>query len=181
MHYIVWAQWQMIVFEHNQHQVDACRALAKKYKFKKFYTRSENRFPKDSNSQTVYWKGQASHVIKPPTIAVEADVDNTWSTAFTTKSTGVDCLSQKTGWLSFYADGTVWPCCFLMGWHLSPHQSAFPVINYHFKKVLGLDFDQISLYTNKLQDIVASDLWQNRYPQSFAKAPNPVCTQQCSK
>lgn len=182
------ATWQMILFEHNLHQVDACRQLAKDYGFSEFYLRSENRFFGGKTEQAVFWKGQQTHTIqypdqsKLPNILKEEEVVNTWSQALqplgNTKS--ISCRSIETKWLAIYADGTVWPCCWLMGWHRASHLTQFNLINYHFKKILNIDFNQISLYHNNLKDIVNSDLWQQRYPESFSRAPNPVCIQQCS-
>ena len=93
----------------------------------------------------------------------------------------IKCKSIETKWLSIYADGTVWPCCFLMGWHKSPHQNrVYDLINYHFKKILKLDFLKLNLYNNKLEEILSSDIWQNNYTDSFKTKPNPICLQQCS-
>jgi sulfatase maturation enzyme AslB (radical SAM superfamily) len=183
------AVWQMILFDHNLHQVDDCKALADKLKFHEFYLRSENRFPSGQQEQTVFWKGKATHTIRYPdpeklaNTLSEDDVVNEWSQALTAldPKKKINCHSIETKWMAFYADGTVWPCCWLMGWHKATHLSQYNLTNYHFKKVLGLDFNQINLYTNKLEDIVNSDLWQKKYPTSFDKAPNPVCIQQCSK
>lgn len=173
------ATWQMLVFEHNQHQVNECKELARTMGFSNFFTRIENRFPSGQSEQPVFFQGQQTHVIKPTSL--KADMENPWSSTLTPVTKGISCLSQSTKWLSIYADGTLWPCCFLMGWHKSKHQRAFTAINYHFKKILDIDFEKISLYTNTIQDIVASNLWQKNYPDSFIKAPNPVCVQQCSK
>jgi sulfatase maturation enzyme AslB (radical SAM superfamily) len=183
------AVWQMILFDHNLHQVDECRQLANTLGFEEFYLRSENRFPSGKQEQTVFWRGKPTHSIRYPDpekvsqVLKEDDVVNEWSQALTALDSKkkVDCHSIETKWMAIYADGTVWPCCWLMGWHKATHLEQYNLTNYHFKKVLGLDFSQINLYTNKLEDIVAGDLWQKQYPQSFEKAPNPVCIQQCSK
>lgn len=174
------ATWQMIPFAHNQHQIEQCRTLARELGFRHFVIRSENRFPQDQSSQPVYFKKQLSHVIEKSTA-----IDITDSICQSMDQLNVDvkikCKSQETKWLAMYADGTVWPCCFLMGWHRSPHQGrAYQVTNYHFKKILGLDFVNTNLYNNKLQDIVNGEIWQARFPNSFTSQPNPVCIQQCS-
>jgi MoaA/NifB/PqqE/SkfB family radical SAM enzyme len=183
------AVWQMILFDHNLHQVDQCRNLAKELKFQEFYLRNENRFPKDVQEQTVFWKGNATHTIRYPTankltaVLNKNDIVNSWSQALAPlkKDKKINCRSMETKWLSIYADGTVWPCCWLMGWHKATHLSQHSLVNYHFKKIIGLDFNQINLYTSKLEDIVNSNIWQEKYPTSFEKAPNPVCIQQCSR
>lgn len=174
------AYWQFILFEHNHHQVEECRKLATELGFKQFYVMYQDRFDsthKLETNQVVLQRFNGDltpfkdHLIINPT-----------SNHISTKSSrNIDCYSKKINWFSIYADGTVWPCCWLMGWHKSQHQSQFPVVDYHFKNILKLDFSQISLYNNKLEDIVAGEIWQTRYTESFASKPNPICIQQCSK
>ena len=173
------AVWQMIPFAHNEHQIDECQKLASELGFVKFVLRSENRFPAGQNSQPVYFQGKQTHTISASSVAITDTICQSMQGIDQSKS--VQCKSIKTNWLAIYADGTVWPCCFLMGWHRAPHQGrTFQIINYHFKKVLGLDFSTLNLYNNTLEDIINSDIWQKRYPASFANMPNPVCLQQCS-
>lgn len=179
------AQWQMIPFQHNQHQIESCRDLARDLGFDRFFVRSENRFLAGTSVQKVYWRGKETHEIRPAdTIPTESDV-NEWSQDLREKTkrhfSHIEPRCSNIGWMSFYADGTVWPCCWMMGWHRSRHLTHYPVINYHFQKILGIDLSKTTLYNNKLEDIVESDLWQNRLPNSFKDDPNPVCIQQCSR
>ena len=171
------AVWQFIIFEHNQHQLDECRLLSKKLGFSKFLPIYQDRFD-NSNS-----KGQL-HRADIAVIPVDTIVKTT-SNSFDKKNFAqakVKCLSQEIGWIGIYADGTIWPCCWLMGWHLAKHQKMqYAIINYHFKKILNIDFTQISLYNKTLEEIIGSDLWQKRFPDSFNNNPNPVCVQQCSR
>ena len=171
------AIWQFIVFKHNQHQLNDCRLLSKKLGFSKFLPIYQDRFD-NSNS-----KGQL-HRADIAVIPVDTIVKTT-SNSFDKKNFAqakVKCLSQEIGWIGIYADGTIWPCCWLMGWHLAKHQKMqYAIINYHFKKILNIDFTQISLYNKTLEEIIGSDLWQKRFPDSFNNNPNPVCVQQCSK
>jgi MoaA/NifB/PqqE/SkfB family radical SAM enzyme len=173
------AVWQMIPFKHNEHQINNCKNLSQQLGFQRFILVSDNRFPADQTQQPVYFKQKQTHIIEAPSIAPTRDICQSMENLDTTKS--INCKSIATKWMSIYADGTVWPCCFLMGWHKSPHQGRFyQLINYHFKKILRLDLSQISLYNNKLDDILNSDIWQKQYPNSFSSNPNPVCLQQCS-
>lgn len=174
------AAWQMIPFKHNEDEIEQCQQLALKLGFASFAIRSENRFPKNQNSQPVYFKKKFSHNIQKST---KIDITDTICQSMEQIDVGstIQCVSQKTKWLAIYADGTVWPCCFLMGWHRSQHQGkTYHVINYHFKKILGIDFVNTNLYNNTLHDIVNGKIWQERFPNSFISQPNPVCIQQCS-
>lgn len=173
------AVWQMIPFRHNEHQIESCRQLSQQLGFQSFMLVSDNRFPAGQTWQPVYFNQKQTHTIHAPAMKPTSDICQSMENLDSTKT--VRCKSIETNWMAIYADGSVWPCCFLMGWHKSPHQGRFyKLIDYHFNKILGLDLSQINLYNNKLEDILRGDLWQKRYPDSFANRPNPVCLQQCS-
>jgi len=168
------AHWQFILFEHNAHQIESCKQLSEQLNFEKFFVLRQDRFNLKDQSQAHLQPANLELV--PATVTfVEKD--------FIKPTTGkISCESQREGWISIYADGTVWPCCYLMGWHKATQQKlTYEVVNYHFRNTLAIDFDQINLYTSTLEDIINGDLWQKRYPASFNQSPNLICTQKCSK
>jgi hypothetical protein len=168
------AHWQFILFKHNAHQIESCKQLSEQLNFEKFFVLRQDRFNLKDQSQA--YLQPANLELVPATVTfVEKD--------FIKPTTGkISCESQREGWISIYADGTVWPCCYLMGWHKATQQKlTYEVVNYHFRNTLAIDFDQINLYTSTLEDIINGDLWQKRYPASFNQSPNLICTQKCSK
>ena len=171
------AEWQFIVFEHNAHQIEQAQQLANDIGFSRFFVLYQDRFEHESNLPVQRYNQDLT------TINAEVIINRSSSSIanrIAESDYNIKCRSQQIGWVSIYADGTVWPCCWLMGWHRAQHQTQSLLINHHFKKILGIDFDQINLYNNNLEDIINSDLWQKRYPTSFVNRPNPVCLQQCS-
>ena len=168
------AHWQFILFEHNAHQIDSCKQLSKQLNFEKFFVLRQDRFNPQDPSQS-HLRPAGTELVPATVTFVEKD--------FIKPATGtISCESQREGWISIYADGTVWPCCYLMGWHKAQQQKiTYEVVNYHFRNTLAIDFDQINLYTNTLENIINGDLWQKRYPESFKQSPNLICTQRCSK
>lgn len=171
------AEWQFIVFEHNAHQIEQAQQLANELGFSRFFVLYQDRFEQESNLPVQRYTQDLT------TINAEIVINSSSNSIVkrvAESDYNIKCRSQQIGWVSIYADGTVWPCCWLMGWHRAQHQTQFLLINHHFKKILGIDFDQINLYNNNLADIINSDLWQKRYPASFVNRPNPVCLQQCS-
>ena len=171
------AEWQFIVFEHNAHQIEQAQQLSRKLGFSRFFVLYQDRFAESADlpvrRYTKDLKQISAEIVVNPS-------SNSMPSRIAQSNQIVSCRSQRIGWFSIYADGTVWPCCWLMGWHRAQHQPQSKLINYHFQKILGIDFDQISLYNNTLESIVNSDLWQHRLPDSFKRSPNPVCIQQCS-
>jgi MoaA/NifB/PqqE/SkfB family radical SAM enzyme len=168
------AHWQFIVFEHNIHQIEECQRLSKELGFEHFFVLYQDRFENTDHTN--------NHIRKADITAIPQTV-HFIEREFINPPTGrVVCQSQQTGWISIYADGTVWPCCWLMGWHKAKHKGlTYEAVNYHFQKFLKIDLDQINLYTNRLEDIIDGDLWQKRYPDSFVTTPNLICTQKCPK
>jgi hypothetical protein len=176
------AEWQFILFKHNSHQVDQAKVLSENLGFKNFFVLYQDRFNNDNmiiqnGSQVEKYDQDISQLNIP---VVVRSTSNDLTKRISASNQKIICRSQKIGWISIYADGTVWPCCWLMGWHKAQHQTQFKLIDYHFKKILNLDFNEINLYNNTLENIINSDLWQNRYPKSFINQPNSVCLQQCS-
>ena len=168
------AQWQFILFDHNSHQIESCKQLSEQLNFEKFFVLHQDRFNTQDPTQ--------AHLRPASPEVVPATVKFVTKEFIKPASGNIVCESQRTGWVSIYADATVWPCCWLMGWHRATQQKlTYEVVNYHFKNTLAIDFDQISLYTNTLENIILGDLWQKRYPASFKQSPNLICTQRCSK
>ena len=84
------AHWDMLVFEHNKHQVDDAYALAKSMNFKWFrakVSRRFNRFPVDGISQPIDF------------------IDNKVSEGY------IECSAMKENSIFVDASGKVYPCC----------------------------------------------------------------------
>ena len=63
------AHWDFIVFEHNQHQVEEARNLAKTMGFKNFNVKRTTRWSSYNNNQgsyPVFWKGKHLYDLKQP-------------------------------------------------------------------------------------------------------------------
>jgi MoaA/NifB/PqqE/SkfB family radical SAM enzyme len=63
------AHWDYIVFEHNEHQVDEAKELARKMGFKNFNIKKTtrwNRYEDGQGKYTVIWKGKELYDLKQP-------------------------------------------------------------------------------------------------------------------
>jgi hypothetical protein len=84
------AQWDMLVYEHNEHQVDACEQLARNLGFKWFRTKVSKR------PSNVEWlkspKGYTNPVVEQGPI---------------------DCFRNKDSSVYISAQGKIYPCCWL--------------------------------------------------------------------
>jgi MoaA/NifB/PqqE/SkfB family radical SAM enzyme len=104
------ARWDMLIFKHNEHQVEACRQLSKELGFAEFIVKHSSRF-KDVQLEVIDDDYNVVHVIHP----------TEKSSMMTPKveKTRLDTLPEitckaKTG-KSIYvsATGSVSPCCWL--------------------------------------------------------------------
>lgn len=86
------AHWEMLVFDHNKHQVDQAESLAKKMGFKWFRAKVSKRF----NSHPVDF-------LNPPT---------GWQDPIVTKGE-INCQALNDSSVYISAKGIVYPCCWL--------------------------------------------------------------------
>jgi MoaA/NifB/PqqE/SkfB family radical SAM enzyme len=86
------AHWEMLVFDHNKHQVEQAESLAKKIGFKWFRAKVSKRF----NSHPVDF-------LNPPI---------GWRDPIVTKGE-IDCQALKDSSVYISAKGIVYPCCWL--------------------------------------------------------------------
>jgi hypothetical protein len=114
------AEWDFIVFRHNEHQVDDARALAAKLGFKRFFVKRTSRF---FSAGTISGKevrsrdGQAEYRIDQPDnpgfrnpVALRLASDAR-SFADYQASTSIACKAVNHGRLYVTAEALVFPCC----------------------------------------------------------------------
>jgi MoaA/NifB/PqqE/SkfB family radical SAM enzyme len=96
------AQWDYLVFEHNEHQVDDARALAKKMRFYSFQLKITNRWDRifDGLSPSKIYKSEKLNLFE--SFITENFYD----------SVAIDCKSIKYKSLYVSAEGLLFPCCY---------------------------------------------------------------------
>jgi MoaA/NifB/PqqE/SkfB family radical SAM enzyme len=115
------ANWQYIVFRHNQHQVEEAKTLANSLGFKNFIVKPSHRFFLDE-LLGVQRFGSGGVLIEPPTeeklihkIVLQTKPKpldmRTWCAK--SENTCIECYAQKDR--ATYIDylGQLWPCCYL--------------------------------------------------------------------
>lgn len=113
------AIWAMIEFEHNQHQLDECRALSKELGFAGFWSINDGR-----NSFPVFTADKRlSHVVG--NYQGKTKFEELWDDSFAciNDPTGpivneknnrtIDCYAKKNKEIYVSANGEVYPCCWL--------------------------------------------------------------------
>lgn len=132
------ARWDFLIFEHNQHQVEAAEALSKEWGFEKFVAKKTGRFvtsdtkPKESH-QSVNRKGQDTAELKKPdekfvNAALKKQdviIKKYGSMESYYDAAPIICKVKDEGSLYITAEGLALPCCWTAGrmykwWHTNP-------------------------------------------------------------
>jgi len=118
------ANWRFIPFDHNRHQEDECRELAKTMGFKKF----ENIWDGRDRGPVFDRDGQFSHYIgdrrsteshEPADIKPLLENHITWFNIETIQhekdvaDVEIKCIHKTRSEIYVSADGSIYPCCFL--------------------------------------------------------------------
>ena len=129
------AQWDYLVFEHNEHQVSEARELATELGFREFSPKKTKRFLDKTNGvvrPSYGVKDQTGTVVRhlrPPKDPewVNLEVETSWRQLLTTygsqkavlNAAEVKCKVGHAGDRSVYvaADGLAWPCCWVAQQH----------------------------------------------------------------
>jgi MoaA/NifB/PqqE/SkfB family radical SAM enzyme len=159
------ATWDMLVFKHNEHQVEICREMSELLGFKHFQVKHTSRF-KDGKLNVLDESGKTVNILYPTEL----------SKGFTSKVINVvpakiQCKASKYKQIYVSADGTVNPCCWLdFSWQL-PNQDNR--INY--MDVVGV-FPNLN--TQSMSDIFNSGYFK-QIEETWAVKPLIECSKQC--
>lgn len=176
------ADWQFIVFRHNQHQIKLAKKLSDKLGFKKIVFMYSDRF--DTNDLwKVYDNGEYIYDLEKSTnqITLRESLhvpagEKYWRKMNANKGS-ISCHWSETKKLYIHSDGTVYPCCML-----GSVQSGKNIQKLMLKKLVR-DYTKIDLNHQELEQILTSDVFQKVLPSSFKGDPfsHPQCIEWCNK
>lgn len=164
-----YAIWDMLVFDHNKHQIGACQHMADQMGFKQFHSKNTSRF-----------KGESLVVLDKTGKALYNIYGTDRSKTLTHKLTEqtfeepkINCKVQKEKSLYVSATGNISPCCWLdMEW-MPP--VSFSRIDYMTK--IGT---YMNLNNNTLSEIFNSDFLSS-ISDTWGSNPLRECSKQCGK
>ena len=87
------AHWDMLIFEHNEHQIDLCEQLAKQIGFRWFRCKVSKRF-----------FSKPIDFLHPP---------KKWNSPNVSKPTSIDCHAHREQSMFLAANGKILPCCWI--------------------------------------------------------------------
>lgn len=164
------ARWDMLVFQHNEHQVDECKALSQTLGFKDFYVKHTSRF-KDGKFHVLDEQGKTTNILYPTSKS-----NNMISKALTAERDTlptISCKSKKDSQIYVSANGTVTPCCWIDMQSMPPMQESR--IQY---------LDTIGYWTN-LHNQTLDEIFDSGYftkiESSWSTCGIKECSKQCGK
>ena len=161
------AGWHMLVFKHNEHQIEECQKISNDMKFKKFTTKHTSRF-KDGKFNVLDESGKTVNILYPTEVSKTLTAN-----VISIAPSVIHCKAQKYKQIYVAADGTVSPCCWLdFSWQLTNQDNR---INY---------MDSVGVFPNlnknTMQEIFDSGYFKT-IEDTWVSAPLFECSKQCGK
>lgn len=163
------ADWHMLVFKHNEHQVDECRRISEELGFNYFTSKHTSRFT-EGKMHVLDDEGRTTHILYPTDRSLEM-IPKVKSAMLNTDSKVIQCKAKKYQQLYIAADGTVSPCCWLdFSWILPKQDSRIDYMD-----MVGL-FP--TLKEQSLEEIFDSGYFQ-KIEDTWQVKPLMECSRQC--
>jgi len=186
------AEWDFLVFAHNEHQVEAARTLAEKIGFVAFNVKKTNRFLSRQNKAYAAatpvrnTAGAAVAVLERPQQSVYQNdaLQNlaTESAGFTTfdaylNTRTIHCKAQQEKSLYISAEGKIFPCCWLGQMIKNPDGGEVADAERRF----GPFFADASLdgKMRTVEAIVKDTFFQEEVPHAWTSPKIKVCARVC--
>jgi len=183
------ARWMMTIFDHNRHQIDEARHLAKEYGCRRFLTRkshtkymnvtlddssyeitTDNVVYDDYVDEISASPNQLASIVKIPSMPDLPAVDS-------------QCEWYVEGGIQIDAWGNVWPCC-----HTAPSAITYD-IDIDDKEFYKDEIDFIThnpnllkhsnVKINSLRDILTSEWWTTTLEDQVESAKLIICKKEC--
>jgi MoaA/NifB/PqqE/SkfB family radical SAM enzyme len=163
------AKWHMLVFKHNEHQVEECQTMSRELGFKSFSYKHTSRFKSDK-FHVIDEMGRTTHILEPSKKSFEM-IDKIKEAKIT--PCAIDCKAKKYSQIYISADGTVSPCCWLdLRWTIPTSDAR---VDY---------MDQIgefaNLHNKSLKEIFDSQFFR-KIEATWTNKPLIECSKQCGK
>lgn len=177
------ATWKMIVFDHNKHQVEECRALAKQVGFTSFKIANDGR----DHAYVFNDDGSYSHTIGSPSHSapLEAKTLMQWKTRsnpirHTQPQKNIACQAKRDKMIYMSSNGDIFPCCWL-GFSPKTYDEKLYYGNRQLKQLIGES--KINAISHGLEEVLewfslVQDTWQKK---TFKEGRLYRCDMYCGK
>ena len=161
------AEWHMLAFKHNEHQIEQCRELSNQIGFEHFTVKHTSRF-KNNKWAVLDELGNPTHYLEP-TSKSQTMIPLVQESLTSTPC--ISCKAQKQSQIYISANGNVSPCCWLdIEWVLPSQESRID-----YMERIGT-FP--NLHSSTLTEIFNSTIF-NDIEKSWKNKPLQECSKQC--
>jgi MoaA/NifB/PqqE/SkfB family radical SAM enzyme len=161
------AVWDMIVFKHNEHQINSCKELSLKLGFKHFAVKHTSRFT-NNQLNVLDETGKTVHILYPSekSLAITKKVHKAQEEHIPT----IHCKSKRDSQIYVGSNGNVAPCCWI-----SQHEWSVPY------SLFRIDYmDKIGQYPN-LNNQSLKQIFNSEYFDLIEKTWTTTGLSECSK
>ncbi len=162
------ARWDMLVFQHNEHQVEDCKRLSETMGFKKFYIKHTSRF-KNKEYHVLDNFGKTIHLLRPTTKS--ASMISKVINAENENLPIISCKAKRDKQIYVGANGIVTPCCWI-------DLTAYPPMNESRIQYLDTVGYWPNLNTQSLKEIFDSGYF-NMIEEKWGTCGIKECSKQC--
>lgn len=188
------ANWEFLVFKHNEHQVEEARALSQKMGFQKFTHKATDRFWSAGrvveSAEVLDAAGKVEYLLEAPSpenrnkavAAIDQATQGQKDYQSYLEQTEIDCKVMKDQQIYVNAEGVTLPCCWtgkLYERHQPPGKSRL----WQLINKLPLGKESLNAKTQGLRSIIDGPFFQTIVPESWQKGPQrfTVCARTCGK
>ena len=162
------ARWDMLVFAHNEHQVDTCETMSKELGFKGFSIKHTTRF-KDGKLDVLDDDYNVTHTLMPSTKSLE--MIEPAKQAQQEVLPIITCKAKQDSQMYVSANGNISPCCWLdLDW--VPQHSPSRID--YMTKIKQFP----NLHRNTMQEIFSSNFF-NKIEKTWSTCGLKECSRQC--
>lgn len=160
------AEWHMLVFKHNQHQVDNCREMSQQIGFESFSSKHTSRFKNDKWA-VLDDKGYPLYYLEPTDKSQRMIPLVQQSIEAVTPI--INCKAKAQSQLYISANGNVSPCCWLdLEWILPSQESK-------------VDYMERIKYFPNLNNFSLKEIFESEYFDKIESTWKDKPLQECSK
>ena len=176
------AEWQYIVFKHNEHQVEEARELSNKLGFEKFNMVVSDRFHLNN---TFNYRIDGKEYKLEQTLKYRNTEGKSTTHGVKETSNCIDCFAfaRKEAYVSVH--GVCYPCCFIAEPSYAILHDPLNNNNDHVKTrrqlgdIIRDNTSSLNLYNNNIFDVVNGEFFQNILPDMWKRNEPVPCYKVC--
>ena len=176
------AEWQFIVFKHNEHQIEKAKNLSKKLGFKNIKFMYSDRFDTTNiwkvydNHNYLYDLEKSSKQVTLREKLHTKEGEKYWKNMLHKGETkNIDCVWSKNKKIYIHSDGTIFPCCWIAG-----IKQGRQIEKKMYEKIIK-NWHDVNLYTNSFENIINGPYYREYFTKSLSEQPHPTCIEHCNK